>query len=200
MFWNKYVEPPSYPSYLTSVSVYLTGETDIEAAKAVLDSLAATPPPAQIGSEPTTPKTPAPDTTMSESTTPKTPAPDKPEKKRQDEDASDERASVEDTIRGYYEALGAGDFEEAYSYLGPTYKKAIDYNKQIWIDSQESEQITDSTINSVKVQRVSEDEATATVDVAFQDEGKDSRFFLEWMLVKEGEQWKLDEQLSGERI
>jgi hypothetical protein len=115
-------------------------------------------------------------------------------------EASSEEASVEAAVRGHYEAIGAGDFEEAYSYFGPTYRKLIDYNKQGWINARKNSQITGSTIKEVNVQRVLENQATATIDVAFQDKGKDSCFFLEWSLVKEGGQWKLDEQLSGEPI
>jgi hypothetical protein len=113
-------------------------------------------------------------------------------------ESSGEEASVAAAVRGHYEAIGEGNFEEAYSYFGSTYRTQIGNNKQGWIDARKGSQIMGSTIKEVNVQTVSENQATATIDVAFQDKGKDSCFFLEWSLVKESGQWKLDQQLSGE--
>ena len=41
--------------------------------------------------------------------------------------------------------------------------------------------------------------ATATVDVSFVDNTGTPRFVIVWGLVKEGGQWKLDEQFSAQR-
>jgi hypothetical protein len=38
------------------------------------------------------------------------------------------------------------------------------------------------------------------VDVSFVDNTGTPRFLIVWSLVKEGGQWKLDEQLSAQRI
>jgi hypothetical protein len=41
--------------------------------------------------------------------------------------------------------------------------------------------------------------ATATVDVSFVDNTGTPRFVIVWSLLKEGGQWKLDEQISSQR-
>jgi hypothetical protein len=111
-----------------------------------------------------------------------------------------EEAGVANAIRGHYQAIGAGDFAKAYSYFGPTVRSQLQNNKQGWINSEESSQITGSTINSLKVPNVSGNQATATVDVSIQDKSGTSRFQITWQLVKEDGRWKLDKQVSGKRI
>jgi hypothetical protein len=49
------------------------------------------------------------------------------------------------------------------------------------------------------VEKVSGMTATATVDVSFVDNTGTPRFVIVWGLVKEGGQWKLDEQFSAQR-
>ena len=107
-------------------------------------------------------------------------------------------AAVAATVRGHYEAIGRGDFEEAYSYFGPTFRSQHD--EASWIASEQSYQIRSSTIHSLTVEEVSATTATATVDVSFVDNTGTPRFLIVWGLVKEGGQWKLDRQFSSQRI
>jgi hypothetical protein len=99
-------------------------------------------------------------------------------------------------VRGHYEAIGRGDFEEAYSYFGPTMRSRQD--EASWIASEESYQIQSSKIHSLTVDEVLGTTATATVDVSFVDNTGTPRFVITWGLVKEGGQWKLDEQISSQ--
>jgi hypothetical protein len=109
-----------------------------------------------------------------------------------------EEAAVEKAIRDHYGAIGAGDFARAYSYFGPTMRNTTD--QEDWIEGQKPNQIRGSTINSLEVEEVSGNTATATVDVSFKDKSGTPRFLLTWNLVKEGGSWKLDSQESGGRI
>lgn len=109
-----------------------------------------------------------------------------------------EQAAVEEAIRSHYEAIGRGDFEEAYSYFGPTFRS--ENSKESWISEEQSQGIQDSTINSVEVTEVSGDTATAEVDVEFEDNRGTPRFNLTWSLVKEDGEWKLDDLVSGEEV
>jgi hypothetical protein len=111
---------------------------------------------------------------------------------------ADEEAAVEEAVRGHYVAIGAGNFEEAYSYFGPTFRNRVD--QESWVSSEESYQITNSTVNSVEVTYVDETTATATVDISFQDNTGTPRFLITWNLVKEDGQWKLDSQASGKKV
>jgi hypothetical protein len=104
--------------------------------------------------------------------------------------------AVEEAVRGHYEAIGRGDFKEAYSYFGPTMRSRQD--KASWIASEKSYQIQSSTIHSLTVDEVLRSTATATVDVSFVDNTGTPRFVIVWGLVKEGGAWKLDEQLSAQ--
>jgi hypothetical protein len=108
----------------------------------------------------------------------------------------DEEEAVEEAVRGHYEAIGRGDFEEAYSYFGPTMRSRQD--EASWIASEESYQIQSSKIHSLTVDEVLGTTATATVDVSFVDNTGTPRFVITWGLVKEGGQWKLDEQISSQ--
>jgi hypothetical protein len=107
-------------------------------------------------------------------------------------------AAVAAAVRGHYEAIGAGNFEEAYSYFGPTLRSQQD--EASWVAGEESSQIQSTTINSLEVNEVSRNTATATVDVSSINKTETARFHIVWMLVKEGGAWKLDQQLSGQRI
>ena len=111
---------------------------------------------------------------------------------------SGEAAAVAAAVRGHYEAIGAGNFEEAYSYFGPTMRSETD--EANWIAGEESSQIQSITINSLEVNEVSGSTATATVDFSSVNKAETARFHIVWMLVKEGGEWKLDHQLSGQRI
>ena len=111
---------------------------------------------------------------------------------------SGEAAAVAAAVRGHYEAIGAGNFEEAYSYFGPTMRSETD--EANWIAGEESSQIQSITINSLEVNEVSGSTATATVDFSSINKAETARFHIVWMLVKEGGEWKLDHQLSGQRI
>ena len=111
---------------------------------------------------------------------------------------SGEAAAVAGAVRGHYEAIGAGNFEGAYSYFGPTMRSETD--EATWIAGEESSQIQSITINSLEVKEVSGSTATATVDFSSINKAETARFHIVWMLVKEGGEWKLDHQLSGQRI
>jgi eukaryotic-like serine/threonine-protein kinase len=113
-------------------------------------------------------------------------------------DSSGEEAAVAATLQGHYEAIGAGNFEEAYAYFGPTFRSQHD--QASWISSEQSYEIQSSTIHSLAVDEVLGSTATATVDVSFVDNTGNPRFVIVWGLVKEGGQWKLDEQFSAQRI
>jgi hypothetical protein len=108
------------------------------------------------------------------------------------------KAAVAAAVQGHYEAIGAGSFEEAYSYFGPTLRSQQD--EASWITGEESSQIQSTTINSLEVNEVSGNTATATVDVSSVNKTETARFHIVWRLVKEGGVWKLDQQLSGQRI
>jgi serine/threonine protein kinase len=111
---------------------------------------------------------------------------------------SGEAAAVAAAVRGHYEAIGAGNFEEAYSYFGPTMRSET--AEANWIAGEESSQIQSITINSLEVNEVSGSTATATVDFSSINKAETAQFHIVWMLVREGEEWKLDHQLSGQRI
>jgi hypothetical protein len=104
---------------------------------------------------------------------------------------------VAGAVRGHYEAIGRGNFEEAYSYFGPTFRSQHDAAS--WIAGEQSYDIQDSTIHSLTVDQVMGTTATATVDVSFVDNTGTPRFVIVWSLVKEGGRWKLDSQLSAQR-
>src|SRR5215210_812691 len=114
------------------------------------------------------------------------------------ETASSEAAAVAAAVRGHYEAIGAGNFEGAYSYFGSTIRSETE--EANWIAGEESSQIQSITINSLEVNEVSGNTATATVDFTSINKTETGRFHIVWMLVKEGGEWKLDHQLSGQRI
>jgi hypothetical protein len=109
-----------------------------------------------------------------------------------------EKQWVENAIRNHYAAIGDRDFETAYSYFGPTYRSTTD--KERWIADEASHQVKGSTINTLEVTEVSEDTATATVDVSFEDDTSTSRFFAIWRLLKKDGFWRLDEQLSTQKM
>jgi eukaryotic-like serine/threonine-protein kinase len=111
---------------------------------------------------------------------------------------SGEEAAVAAAVRGHYEAIGAGNFEEAYSYFGPTLRNQT--NEASWIAGEESSQIQSITINFLEVNEVSGNTATATVDISSINKTETARFHIVWVLVKEGGVWKLDHQLSGQRV
>ena len=112
-------------------------------------------------------------------------------------EASNEEAAVSAAVGGHYEAIGAGNFKAAYSYFGPTFTSQ--HRQSRWISGEQSYEIRSSTIHSLTVEEVSGMTATATVDVSFVDNTCTPRFFIVWGLVKEGGQWKLDEQFSAQR-
>jgi eukaryotic-like serine/threonine-protein kinase len=113
-------------------------------------------------------------------------------------EASSEEVAVAVAVQSHYEAIGAGNFEEAYSYFGPTFRSQHD--QASWIAGEQSYQIQSSTIHSLQVDEVLGTTATATVDVSFVDNTGTPRFVIVWSLVKEGGQWKLDEQISAQRV
>lgn len=135
---------------------------------------------------------PAEDTVPSAKTPEKTSA----ETSKKQAEASEEQA-VKAAVHGHYEAIGRQNFHAAYSYFGPSFRSSTDERR--WVAEEESYQITGATIHSVRVDTVSNNTATATVDVSFEDRTGSPRFSISWQLVKEGGQWKLDEQTSATR-
>lgn len=111
------------------------------------------------------------------------------------EESADDAPEVESVIRGHYEAIGSGDFHDAYSYFGPTYRGSNPEDK--WVSDEESFDIRSATIYSVDVTDVTGDTATASVDVGFEDNSGSPRFSLGWDLVREDGGWKLDEVAGG---
>ncbi len=112
-------------------------------------------------------------------------------------EALSEEAAVAAAVQGHYEAIGAGNFEEAYSYFGPTFRSQHD--QASWISGERSYEIQSSTIHSLEVDEVLNTTATATVDVSFVDNTGTPRFVIVWGLVNEDGAWKLDEQFSAQR-
>ena len=112
-------------------------------------------------------------------------------------EAPSEETAVAAAIQGHYQAIGAGNFEEAYSYFGPTFRSQHD--EASWIAGEQVYEIQSSTIHSLTVDEVLGTTATATVDVSFVDNTGTPRFVIVWSLLKEGGQWKLDEQISSQR-
>jgi serine/threonine protein kinase len=113
-------------------------------------------------------------------------------------EVSGEAAAAAGAVRGHYEAIGAGNFEEAYFYFGPTMRSETD--EANWVAGEESSQIQSITINSLEVNEVSGSTATATVDFSSVNKAETARFHIVWMLVKEDGEWKLDHQLTGQRM
>jgi hypothetical protein len=113
-------------------------------------------------------------------------------------DPSGEEAAVAAAVQGHYEAIGVGDFEEAYSYFGPTFRSQHD--QASWISGEQSYEIQSSTVHSLTVEEVSGTTATVTVDVSFVDNTGTPRFVIVWGLLEEGGRWKLDEQFSAQRV
>jgi hypothetical protein len=111
---------------------------------------------------------------------------------------SPETAEVRRAVEGHYRAIGAGDWDTAYSYFGPLYRSIKD--EGTWTSDEKSYGIRSSEIHSLKVNEVSGDTASATVDVSFEDDTGTPRFRIIWNLVKEGGRWKLNEQVSAERV
>jgi hypothetical protein len=112
-------------------------------------------------------------------------------------EAPSEEAAVAAAVQGHYEAIGAGNFEEAYSYFGPTFRSQHD--QASWIAGEQSYEIQSSTIHSLQVGEVLGTTATATVEVSFVDSTGTPRFVIVWGLLKEGGRWRLDEQISAQR-
>ena len=113
-------------------------------------------------------------------------------------EASSEEAAVAGAVRGHYEAIGAGNFEGAYSYFGPTFRGQHD--EVSWVAGEQAYEIQSSTIHSLTVDDLLGTTATATVDVSFVDNTGTPRFVIVWSLFKEGGRWKLDEQISSQRV
>jgi eukaryotic-like serine/threonine-protein kinase len=111
-------------------------------------------------------------------------------------EASSEEAAA--AIEGHYGAIGTGNFEGAYSYFGPTFRSQHD--QASWIEGEQSYEIQSSTIHSLTVDEVLGTSATATVDISFVDNTGTPRFVIVWSLVQEGGRWKLDSQLSAQRV
>jgi len=109
-----------------------------------------------------------------------------------------EGEAVGNAVRNHYEAIGEQNFEEAYSYFGRTQQDLIGQGS--WISAEKSYGIEDSTVHSLSVTEVGENTATAVIDVSFEDKTGNPRFLITWKLTREDERWKLDQQLSANRL
>jgi hypothetical protein len=109
--------------------------------------------------------------------------------------AGGEEQAVEEAVRGHYEAIGRGDFEEAYSYFGPTMRSRQD--KANWIASEQYYEIQSSTIHSLTVDKVLGTTA-ATVDVSFVDNTGTPALRYRLGPREGGRAWKLDKQISSQ--
>jgi hypothetical protein len=107
--------------------------------------------------------------------------------------------AVESAVRGHYRAIGDRKFEEAYCYFGPTQRDDSRGQEQ-WIAGQKPNQITSSSIDSLEVEDVSGNTATAAVEVAITDKTGTHHFQITWSLLKEDGRWKLDKQILGKKI
>ncbi|TCJ18081.1 hypothetical protein E0L93_06590 [Rubrobacter taiwanensis] len=107
-------------------------------------------------------------------------------------------ADAGDAVASHYALIGARDFAGAYSHFSPDFRQRVP--REGWIRSQRSYAIRSSTINSLEVESVEGDVAVVTVDVSFTDRTGTPRFLITWRLVRDGERWLLDEQLSAERL
>jgi hypothetical protein len=116
-----------------------------------------------------------------------------------------EEAALEDTLRKHYAALDSRDFKKAYSYFSSAFRGQ--HSEQDWSNDMKSLRMTGVTVNSVTVNGVSGDKATAavdytaTLDYSLPNGTRALRQLDTWRnLTKEDGQWKLDEQVSHEVI
>lgn len=100
---------------------------------------------------------------------------------------------VDNAIVGHYEAIEAGDFEEAYSDFSATYQSTK--NEDTWIEEQKVRRV--DTIYDSGAEVVSQDTGTAIIRLTFENDPYPVE--ITWNMVKEGGEWKLDEQFSLER-
>lgn len=85
-----------------------------------------------------------------------------------------DRGHHKGALRGHRE----GDFEAAYAYFAASTAP----ERGTWISGEEDSGITGSTVNSLEVDEVSAETATATVDVSFEDKTGTPRFLITWSL------------------
>jgi hypothetical protein len=113
-----------------------------------------------------------------------------------------EKAAVENAVRGYLGALNAGNFEKAYSYINPKSETLHESTQQQWVEGWKgSGGLTRAPIKSLKVEDVSGNTATGTVNFAFEYKNGDYYQLLEnWKLVKVDGQWKLDKVVSTKTL
>jgi len=125
---------------------------------------------------------------------------------QEDVSASSEEDAIEATIRDHYEAIGEGDFEEAYTYFGPGFRSSTD--EQTWISEEESYEIESANVQEVYVQEIREGVAAiATVKVSFADKTGVPYFVIDWGLGKldesgeldEAGEWELEEVVNAEK-
>ncbi len=100
---------------------------------------------------------------------------------------------VDNAIVGHYEAIQAGDFEEAYSDFSSTYQSTED--KATWIEKQKVRRV--ETIYDSGAEVVSQNTGTGIIRLTFEDDPYPVE--ITWNMVKEGGEWKLDEQFSSEK-
>jgi hypothetical protein len=106
---------------------------------------------------------------------------------------AEERASIENAVRGFYQAQAKGEFRKAYCYAGPAYRRAHG-SVESWNQEQaHQDQVEDVDINAPpRVTGIFDGKAIAYVDVTFKDITGTPQFTGTWTLVKENGQWKLN--------
>src|SRR5215207_3374834 len=104
-----------------------------------------------------------------------------------------EEAAVESVIRGELRALNTGNFEKSYSYYAPNSETRHRYKTpQEWVNIlNKSMKGANIRILSLKVEDISGNTATATVEEEAQNKSGTYRYLVTQKLVKVDGQWKL---------
>jgi hypothetical protein len=108
-----------------------------------------------------------------------------------------EEAAVESAIRGERRAVDTGNFEKSYSYYAPNSEIRHRYKTpQEWVNilnksMKGQDALLDIRILSLKVEDISGNTATATVDQEVQHQSGTYRYLVTQKLVKVDGQWKL---------
>jgi hypothetical protein len=105
---------------------------------------------------------------------------------------------IEATVRGHYEAIGAGDYDRAYSYFGSVMRNVV--GAEGWIEARKNEYCPvvhphGADVKDVRVSEVNGDKAVATADVRFKHTCGESHWIFAWRLNNESDGWKLASQI-----
>ena len=107
------------------------------------------------------------------------------------------RERIEATVRGHYEAIGAGDYHKAYNYFGSVMRNVV--GAEGWIEAQKRfcpvVHPHGVDVKDVRVSEVTGDKAVATADVKFKHTCGESHWIFAWHLKNESDGWKLASQI-----